>query len=112
MKKAGASLTGLGTMAELLPISNQEVKATSTRDGPKREHKAQHKPVRSKRRKEMNVMTEVLIEDCMKVRKLPRPTEVGVVGAAKIRAIGIVGFAVALDSSSMSMTVRQEQHRE
>ena len=108
MKKAAASLTGSGTVAELLPISNQEVKATSTRDGPKREHKAQHKPVRSKRRKEMNAMTKVLIKDSVRVRKLLGPPRVGAADAVKIGVVGIVGSATILGSSGMSITIRQE----
>ena len=108
MKKAAASLTGSGMVAELLPISNQEVGATSTRDGPKREHKAQHKPVRSKRRKEMNAMMKVLIEDSVRVRKLPGPTRVGVANATEIGVVGIVGSVAILGSLGMSMTTRQE----
>ena len=74
-KKAAASLTGLGTVAELLPISNRDGEVTSVRDGPKKEYKSQYKPLRRKRRKEVGTVTKVLIEDSMMVRKLPGPAE-------------------------------------
>ena len=64
-------------MVELLLISNGEVGATSGKDGPEREYKAHHKPLRSKRRKEIGLMTKVLIEDGMRVRKLLGPQEWG-----------------------------------
>ena len=72
-KKVETLLIGSGTVAELLPISNQEVGATSTGDGLEREYKAEYKPLRRKRIKEMGAMTQILIEDGMKVRKLLGP---------------------------------------
>ena len=104
-KKAKTLLTGSGLVVELLPISNREVGATSTGDGLEREYKAEYKTLRRKRIKEMGAMTQILIEDGMKVRKLPGPVGMGAVGTAGMGAVGIVGFAVALDSLGMSVMV-------
>lgn len=41
----------------------------------------------------------------MRVKKLPRPTIVGVESTAGMGAVGIVGLAAALDFSGMSVTV-------
>ena len=46
-------------VAELLPTSNREVRATSIEDEPEKEHEVQHKPVTNKRRKEMNAMMKI-----------------------------------------------------
>ena len=89
-------------MVELLPISNREVGATLAGDEPEREYKVQYKPLRRKRVKEMGAMTQILIEDGMKVRKLLGPVGMGAVGTA---GMGAVGLAAALDSSGMFMTV-------
>ena len=48
---------------KLLPISNQEIRATSARDKPKKKHKIQHDFVRNKQGKEMNVTMKALIKD-------------------------------------------------
>ena len=104
MKKTATSPIGLGTVAKLLPISNREVKATSTGDGLEREYKAQYKPIRSKQRKEMDAMTKVSIEGGMKVRKLPRLAGVGLASTTETGFVGIVGLAAALDSSGMFVT--------
>ena len=58
----------------------------------------------------MSAMTRILIEDGIRVRKLLGPAGVGVAGTAKIGAVGIVGSTVALGSSGMFVTTRQEQH--
>lgn len=50
----------------------------------------------------MGAMTQILIEDGMKVRKLLGPVGMGAVGTA---GMGAVGLAAALDSSGMFMTV-------
>ena len=97
-------------VAELLLISNREFRATSTRDGPKKEYKAQHKSIRSKQREEMDAMMKVLIKGGMRARRLPGLIGVRAAGIAETGAIGIMGFVTALDSLGMSMIARQEQH--
>ena len=56
----------------------------------------------------MNATMKVLIENSTRVRKLPRPTGVGVVGIAEIGAEGIVGSVTVLGPLGMSVTARQD----
>jgi len=88
----------------LLPISKQEVEATSASDKPERKFKAQYKPLARKRRKEVGTMTKVLIEEGTRVRKLLGLVGIGAVGTAEIGAVGTAGPTIALDSSIMSVT--------
>lgn len=100
------SLIGSGTMAKLLPISNQKVGATSARDGPKKKHKIQHDSIRNKQGKEMNVTMKALIEESTRVRKLPGPTVVRAMVTAKTGVVGIVGPTVVLSSLSIFVATR------
>ena len=95
-------------VAKLLPTSNRKVGATSIRDEHEREQEVQHKPVTNKRRKEINAMMKILVEESTKVRKLPRPIRVRAVGTAEIGDVSIVGSTTVLGPSSMSVTTRQE----
>lgn len=108
VKKATTSLIGLGMVAKLLPTSNQEVRATSTRDRPEKEHKVQHKFIRNKQSKEVNAIVKALIEESTKVRKLLGPTGVKATGTTKTGVVGIGEFVAVSGSSSMSVTARQE----
>lgn len=60
----------------------------------------------------MDAMTKVLIKGGMRVIKLPGPTGVMVIGTIEVGALGTVGPATALGSSSMSVTAWQEEHAE
>ena len=52
----------------------------------------------------MDAITKVLIEGGIKVRKLPGPAGVGLVGTIEIGVVGTVGPTTALDSLGMFMT--------
>lgn len=97
-------------VAELLLISNRVLEAPSTGDGPERKFRAQPKLLARKRRKKAGTTTKVLIEEGTRVMKLLVPTGMRVVGTIGMGTVGTVGRTAALDSSSMSMTIWQEQH--
>ena len=56
----------------------------------------------------MNATTKVLVEDSIRVRKLPRPIKVRAAGTTEIGAVGIMGSTTILGPLSMSVTARQE----
>lgn len=56
--------------------------------------------------KEMNARVKALIEESLRVRKLPGPIGVKVVGIAETGAIGIVRSAAVLGSSGMFVIAR------
>ena len=97
-------------VAELLPISNRVLEAPSTSDGLERKFRAQHKLLARKQRKKAGTTTKVLIEEGTRVMKLLVPAGMGVVGSIGMGTVGTVGPTAALDSSSMSVTMWQEQH--
>lgn len=83
-------------VAKLLPISNQEIGATSARDKPKKKHKIQHDFVRNKQGKEMNVTMKALIKESTRVTKLLGPIGGGGYDYSKNKGCGHRGACCSL----------------
>ena len=102
MKKAATSLTRLGTMAKLLPISNQEDGATLTGVGPRKKYEVEHEFTRDRQSEGTN--PTVKIKEDARERKLPGgPVGMGATSVAEVRVVGIAMSAAVLDSSGMSV---------
>ena len=56
----------------------------------------------------MSAIMKILIEENTKIRRLLGPIEVGVMGTIEVGIVGIMGSAVALGPSGMSVTTRQK----
>ena len=59
----------------------------------------------------MSAIMKILIKENMKIRRLLGPIGVGVMGTVEVGIVGIVGSAVALGPSGMSVTARQKYIR-
>ena len=56
----------------------------------------------------MSAIMKILIEENTKIRRLLGPIGVGVMGTVEVGIVGIMGSAVALGPSGMSVTTRQK----
>ena len=66
MKKAAASLARSGTVVELLPASNREVRPTLARVGPEKKHEVGYEFAKNGRSEGIKVRMEILIEESAK----------------------------------------------
>ena len=106
MKKAIASLVGSRTMAELLPTSNQEDGASSTRVRPRKKYEIEHKFTRNRRSKGISPIMK--IKEGTREGKLLEPIGVRAKGVAKAGVVGIAMPTATLGSSRMFVAAKND----